>query len=464
MKMNSIKKRLSLNFLTVIFITVAIFETLIISGTKQYYYKNIEDSLTNQVKMSSEFYTKYFSNSSLKENVQENVDVFWKQTSAQVQIIDEKGNILMDSIGVIPSEIIKDDSFKNAMDGKLGKWHGNVSYSKHKVFSVTYPLKSNNKIVGALRFITSLAPVDREIFAISMILSAIGFITLFTALVVSIFMSNTIVGPIKNLTAVAQKMAAGDLNVRNTKTLDDEVGKLSDTLNYMADEILKKEQLKNEFISSVSHELRTPLTSIKGWAITLKTDELNDKDLIRDGLQIIEQESERLTGMVEELLDFSKFVSGKITLNKEMVDINILLEYIRKQLSPRANRDNINFVVKKTENIPTVAMDPNRIKQVLLNLVDNAFNFTPEGGTVTVWTEIQNKYLILHVDDTGCGISEDDLPKIKEKFYKGKSSKSKNGIGLSICDEIIKLHNGFFIITSELNIGTNISVKIPIEI
>ncbi|WP_138204085.1 sensor histidine kinase [Haloimpatiens lingqiaonensis] len=462
--MNSIRKRLSLNFLTVIFITIAIFETLIISGTKQYYYKNIEDSLTNQVKASSEFYTKYFSNSSLKENVQENVDVFWKQTSAQVQIIDTKGNILMDSIGVIPSEVIDDEAFKNALEGKLGKWRGTVSYSRHKVFSVTYPLKSNNKIVGALRFITSLAPVDKEIFAISLILSAIGFIALFTALVVSIFMSNTIVGPIKNLTTVAGKMADGDLKIRNKKVFDDEVGKLSDTLNYMADELLKKEQLKNEFISSVSHELRTPLTSIKGWAITLKTDELNDKELIRDGLQIIEDESERLTGMVEELLDFSKFVSGKITLNKEIIHIDILLDYIKKQMSPRAKRDNISFIVLKNDNIPAIAMDPNRIKQVLINLVDNAFNFTPEGGTVTVWTEVQNKYLILHVDDTGSGISEDELPKIKEKFYKGKSSKSKNGIGLSICDEIIRLHNGFFIITSELNIGTNISVKLPIEI
>lgn len=461
--MKSIKKSLSFNFMILIFITVVIFELLLINVIKQYYYYNVQDTLSNQIKLSSEFYSKYFSNSSLKENVEENVDVFWKQTSAQVQIIDEKGNILMDSIGVIPLSKVQDESFKHALKGKCEKWIGKVPYSKHQVLSVTYPLKSNNKIIGALRFITSLEPVDKEIFNISIVLLIIGIAVLLISVIISLFMSNKIIEPIQDLTKVAEKMADGNLKVRNEKRSNDEIGKLSDTLNYMAEELLKKEQLKNEFISSVSHELRTPLTSIKGWAITLNTDELEDKNLIKDGLHIIEKESERLTGMVEELLDFSKFVSGKISLNKQLTDINALLNYVKKQMNPRAERDKINFIVENNSDLPSVVLDPNRIKQVLINLIDNAFNFTNEGGVIKVTSEIENKYLVLHVEDTGCGISPEELPKIKEKFYKGKSSKSKNGIGLSICDEIINLHNGLFIISSEVNVGTKISVKLPLE-
>lgn len=461
--MRSVKKRLTFNFMTLIFITIIIFEFMLINAVKQYYYTNVQDTLLNQIKLSCDFYSKYLSNSSLTENVEDNVDVFWKQTSAQVQIINKNGDILMDSIGVIPKKQISDSSFKNALSGKSSSWIGYVPYAKYQVLSVTYPLKSNNEVVGALRFITSLKPIDKEISNISIALLSIGVLALIVSGIISLFMANTIIEPITDLTKVAAQMANGNLNVRNKKKFNDEIGTLSDTLNYMAEELLKKEQLKNEFISSVSHELRTPLTSIKGWAITLETDDLEDKSLIKDGLQIIEQESERLTGMVEELLDFSKFVSGKITLNKQDTNINDLFNYIKKQVNPRAVVDKINFVIKTNSNLPNIELDENRIKQVLINLIDNAFNFTPQNGTVSVFADTDDKYLIIHIEDTGCGISKEELPKIKEKFYKGKTSKSKNGIGLSICDEIIKLHNGLFLITSELNVGTKILVKLPLK-
>ncbi|MEG2539169.1 MAG: histidine kinase dimerization/phospho-acceptor domain-containing protein, partial [Clostridium sp.] len=127
-------------------------------------------------------------------------------------------------------------------------------------------------------------------------------------------LTKTITGPLNEVTKVASIMAKGDFKVKSKKYYEDEIGKLSDTLNFLSDEIIKKDDLKNDFISSVSHELRTPLTSIKGWAITLK-EFGSDKEMLSDGLDIIEKESDRLSGMVEELLDFSKFVSGKITLN-----------------------------------------------------------------------------------------------------------------------------------------------------
>ncbi|WP_392486804.1 sensor histidine kinase [Haloimpatiens sp. FM7315] len=461
--MKSIKKRLTINFMVVIFITVAIFESLLINAVKKYYYDNIQNTLITQIKLSCDFYSKYFSNASLKENILDNVDVFWKQTSAQVQIIDSNGNILMDSIGVIPLTPLKDSELKAALKGEIGKKIGRVSYSKNEVLAVTHPLKSNGKIVGALRFITSLEPVKSQIKYISFIFIFIGSFAIIVSGIISLFLSDTIIGPIKELTAVAEKMANGNLKIRSEKKFNDEIGKLSDTLNYMAEEILKKDQLKNEFISSVSHELRTPLTSIKGWAITLKTDELNDKALIRDGLEIIENESDRLSSMVEELLDFSKFVSGKITLKKQKINLNNIFKYIEKQMNPRALRDNINFIVNTNINLPEILLDSNRIKQVLINLIDNAFNFTPSNGTITLSAETDKHYLTISVRDTGFGISPKELPKIKEKFYKGKSSRSKNGIGLSICDEIIKMHNGQFIIDSILNIGTVVYVKLPLE-
>src|SRR5690606_32008639 len=143
---------------------------------------------------------------------------------------------------------------------------------------------------------------------------------------VSIFLANSIVKPLKEVTQVAAKMANGQLKVRSNIKLKDEIGKLSDTLNYMAEELIKKEQIKNDFISSISHELRTPLTSIKGWAVTLKSEDIQENEIILDGLNIIEKESDRLTAMVEELLDFSKFVSGRIKLEKDHFEISSTIE------------------------------------------------------------------------------------------------------------------------------------------
>lgn len=460
--MKSVRKRLAINFMLIILITVIILEVFLITTIKRYYYNSVEDVLTNQIKLSSDFYSKYFSNNSLENNVLNNIDVFWKQTSAQVQIIDKNGNILMDSIGFIQSDPINDSAFKESLKGKCSKWIGKVEYSTSPVLSVSYPLKANGTIVGVLRFITSLRAVNKQIQDISVIFLSIGGIAVLISGIVSIFLSNTITEPIKELTKTAEKMASGNLKVRSSKRNDDEIGKLSDTLNYMADEILKKEQIKNEFISSVSHELRTPLTSIKGWAITLKTDELNDKNFIRDGLNIIEKESDRLTEMVEQLLDFSKFVSGKITLNKQKVQISNILYYIQNHIKPRCMKSNIHFYLNIEQHLPDISIDVNRIKQVLINLLDNSLNFTQDGGRITISAFKENEYITICVEDTGCGIAPNELDKVKEKFYKGKTSKSKNGIGLSVCDEIIKLHNGKFIIQSELNKGTTVFVKLPI--
>ncbi|WP_125152498.1 sensor histidine kinase [Clostridium rectalis] len=462
--MKSIKKRLITNFMLIIVISVLTFEVILINFVKKYYYDSTEEVLTNQIKISTDFYSKYLSNNSLYENVMDNVDVFWKQTEAQVEILDLNGKVLMDSIGLQPKDSINTIDVKKALKGEKGKWIGNVPYDKYKVMAISYPLKSDGKIVGILRYISSLKEVDKSVVVVSLLFLSIGFIVIFIVGIFSVFLSNSIIGPIKSLTITAEKMANGDLQERNKKVFDDEIGTLSDTMNYMAEEILKKEQLKNEFISSVSHELRTPLTAIKGWAITLNYDELNDKQLIRDGLTIIENESERLSSMVEELLDFSKLISGKISLKKEYIDFKNLMGYIQTYMGPRAKRENINFVVDYDDSIKKIYMDSNRIKQVLINILDNAFKFTKDTGerVVKLSTNLSENKVIISVEDNGCGISSQEIPKVKEKFYKGKSSKSQNGIGLSICDEIVKMHEGKLFIDSCINVGTTVKIILPL--
>ncbi len=232
------------NFILIIIISVFILEFLLILFTRHYYYNNLEDAISNQIKTSAEFYNKYFSNSPLEDNVLDNVDVFWRQTSAQVQIIDTKGKVLMDSIGVSNKNEIKTSDVQKALKGEKGVWLGKVDYDTSGVMAVTYPLKSDNQIVGVLRFITSLRYVNNDIARISLGFLLIGLVVILISGLVSLFLANSITEPMKELTYVANKMAAGNFKVKSEKMFEDEFGELSDTLNYMADEIVKKDQLK----------------------------------------------------------------------------------------------------------------------------------------------------------------------------------------------------------------------------
>jgi signal transduction histidine kinase len=321
---------------------------------------------------------------------------------------------------------------------------------------------SGNKMDGVLRFITSLKEVNKSIRAISILFISIGVMVFMIGVFLSYILANSIVNPIKEVTKVAERMAVGDLLVRSNSERVDEIGSLANTLDYMAEELKKRDELKNDFISSVSHELRTPLTAIKGWAVVLNNEE-TDRTMLDTGFKIIEKESDRLSAMVEELLDFSRFVSGKVKLNREDVDISQLIDYVNVYLRPRAERENIEFTVYCEPDLPLITADSGRLKQVLINLLDNAFKFTDSKGSVLLKVYRVDNNLKIEVNDTGCGISKEELPRVKEKFFKGKNSKSQNGIGLSICDEIIEMHGGTFQIDSEVNKGTKVIVTIPFE-
>ena len=389
------------------------------------------------------FYNKYFTTASLEENIYDNIDGVWNQTDAQIQIYDTNGRLLMDSIGVDDSN--KDYSdVKKALSGEeYVRWIGTVDYYDKIVMSVSSPIEVDHEIVGVFRFIISIL-----VFIIGIVLS--------------ILIARSIINPITELTKVANSMASGDMNIRSSINDNDEVGRLAITFNYMADELVKKDKLKDEFISSVSHELRTPLTAIKGWVITLEDDN-TDKDTLNMGLKIIEKESDRLGNMVEELLDFSRLQNGTASLNIQKVNIYEFIEYMKIYLSQRAIKEKKKFNVISNNEVDFVFIDVDKIKQVIIYLVDNAFKFTEINGEITLEVNVNRKKINIIVIDNGCGISESDLPRVKEKFYKGKNAKSQNGIGLSICDEIIKMHGGDFYIESKEGVGTKIVLEIPNE-
>ena len=461
--MNSIKKRVIGNLLAIIILTIAVLDILAIEGLKNYYYKNNQTMLENQIDSSLNFYNKYFSTQTLLENIYDNIDSFWNNTNLQVEILDEDGNLLMDSYGVRNQSLLKTPDINIAMNGETAIWRGNVEKYKSEIMIVSKPIISNDSIVGIMRIISSLHEVEQTIRSFTILILIISSIVIIVAAIISVIMANNIVMPLNKIMVVANDMAKGNLSVRSSIKDTIEMEQLSNTLNFMATEIEKRDKLKNEFISSVSHELRTPLTSIKGWAVTLNDSDI-DNNTMKVGLDIIEEEADRLTEMVEELLDFSKLINGVISLKQSSCDMKEFISYIEAYMIPRAQREGKKFEVTIEDELGNIILDKNRIKQVLINVIDNAFKFTDVGGSIKLKIKSKNKQLYFIIEDDGCGISKDELPRVKEKFYKGKNSRSRNGIGLSISDEIIRLHNGEIFIESEINRGTIIKIMIPIVV
>jgi signal transduction histidine kinase len=219
--------------------------------------------------------------------------------------------------------------------------------------------------------------------------------------------------------------------------------------------------MKNEFISSVSHELRTPLTAIKGWAETLMIDGDTNPDTMKKGVGVIVNETERLSRMVEELLDFSRMQNGHFSLQRENMDVLAELGDAVLIYSDKAKRENIKIIYNEPEMLPIVYGDKNRIRQVFINIIDNAIKYSSDGDTVTVTAEECDGDVQITVSDTGCGIKESDLPKVKTKFYKANHTRRGSGIGLAVADEIMTMHGGKLELKSREGEGTTVIITLP---
>lgn len=424
---------------------------------KKYYNNTIENALKNQAEISSDFYKKYLADTDLLKASNDIIDNFSYLTNSQIQIVNTNGIVINDNKGVSSGIKIQSPDIDEALNGEIAIFKGTY---KESIMVVSKSLISNGRTVGVIRLITSMAKVNKFLIRIYFVLALIGVIVILATAKLSIIMSETIIEPLKTVTNAANEMAKGKFSIRIDKKYNDEVGIMADTLNYLSEETLKNEKLKNEFISSISHELRTPLTSIKGWALTLKRKEFTDEVKKAEALNIIVEESERLSLMVEDLLDLSKFQAGRITLHIDKIDISEILKNIIMEFQPRAQKSGI-MLIYNTEETIFIDGDKNRLKQVFINILDNALKFTGRGGVVYIGQVEEKESITITISDNGIGISEEDLKSITKKFYKGNSKKSGSGLGLAISNEIINLHKGDLVVSSDYGNGTKVEVKLP---
>ncbi len=471
------KSLFKINFNSIIFSImkiIMIFVTLVVVGFEIFSYRSITNyyesalvgAMLNQAKYNQVLYSNYLSRYDLSEIVIGDKNSFYRNNVSQVQILDNSSNVLFDSLG--SSKIgtkIKSTDVINANKGEYSYQKIINKKTGEEVIALSYPLSDNQKQIGIIRLISSTAKVKENVNNQMIIFLFFGFTIFLFALVVSFYASKRWIVPIKNLTKVGEKLAQGDFKVKASEDGKNEISELGQTLNYMSENIVKREDMKNEFISSVSHELRTPLTSIKGWAITLQAKEIQkNEDMLNQGLTIIENEGERLSLMVEDLLNFSRLSSTSFQYEKEDLNIVEIAKEVYQQLYPRSLNEKINFDFKTAYEEIIVNCDKNRMKEVFINIIDNAMKFTPKDGHIDIFISKEDENVNIEVKDDGEGIKEDEISFVSSKFFKGSSSKSQTGLGLSICEEIVKAHDGKLVIKSKYTVGTSVIVVLPEEL
>lgn len=470
-KVTGITRRWLVNIIgviAVIFIGVLILGSL---GIKNYYYNTVESIVRSGASQSA---VDYFRNNldkglSIDASAPEYVNSYSYKNRTTMWIIDNDSNVIMSSSGFTVSKQNMPD-YNEAMqsaDG-TGKFVGKLENGE-KVMAVTRAITDKNGVeVGAIRVMTNINRLDVQIRTLIVLIAGVLLLIMGIIIYSNRFFIRSIITPVKEINNATTLIAQGNLDVRIEKKYNDEIGDLADSINTMATEIAAADKMKNDFISTISHELRTPLTSIKGWGETLTFGNQDNVDEVtRKGLQIIVSEAGRLEGFVEELLDFSRLQSGRMQLRLTKTDILAELYDTVLTFMERAAREgyNVKYNIPETSSIANA--DPNRLKQVFMNILDNAMKYSRPGSMIYIKAEFIKKeeqnYVQIKIVDQGCGISAEDLPHVKDKFYKANMSVRGSGIGLAVTSEIVNLHHGMLDIDSIEGKGTLVTITLPVD-
>ncbi len=469
MKFVGITKRWFLNVASIFVLILIVASVLLLLSMRNYYYGIASMALDSYSadEIASTFNRYGDASSGFEAAGREFIETFPDKETMAVWLIDGAGNVLLSSSGFEIKGEVEMPDFVNAINSTTGiaKWTGRLP-SGEKIMASTciynYP---NGSLGGAVRFMVSLEGIDAQLVRICFLV-VFCCIALFALLILSgSLFTRSIVNPVKDIGETAKRIAGGDLEARIDRyPYNDEIGELCATINDMATKLATSDRMKNDFISTVSHELRTPLTAIKGWGETLLQIGGTDSAMTERGMGVIISEASRLNTMVEELLDFSRMSSGRMKMNSERIDILAELDEVVFAFKERSIKEGIEVVYNVPRNPAPVKGDASRIRQVFINILDNALKYTEHGGKIIVFAEMPNPAtIIISISDTGKGIPPEDLPHVKEKFYKANTTVRGSGIGLAVADEIVRLHNGELDVDSVLGEGTTVRITIPLE-
>jgi len=464
-KYKSLRKRWLFNTVGVICLLGLVCVFAITAVFAAYYYSSMESDLRYRARTSTEFFSDYL-NQSYNQYYQSCITyakTFEDKNSLELQFINADGRIVASSYGSWAGPSPTTSDIADAMKTRdITPYFGKNPLTGERILAVSSPMiYSNGEVIGVMRYVTSTRLLEQQVLRIGII----SLVALLIVVAVVLFSSNyyihSILVPLRAVIDKAKKITNGSYGIQIERQHDDELGELTDTINEMSMKISENEKAQTEFISSLSHELRTPLTAITGWSETLLSSDDLDEDT-RRGMTIIHKEAGRLTDMVLSLLDFTRIQGDRMTLNMERSDLRGEFEDTIFMYGSRLAQDGIRLnYLDNDDDIPEISCDPKRLRQVFLNILDNAAKHGTDGKQIDASIAYESDHVVIRIRDYGPGIPEDELPMVKKKFYKGSSKARGTGIGLAVCDEIVQMHGGSLVLENAPGGGALVTVQIP---
>lgn len=466
-RFSGLSKRWGANILSVICIIGLVCVLLITAVFAAYYYTSMEADMRRRAEETANFFADYL-NQNYTDYYQSCITytrTFEDRNSLELQFITAEGRLVVSSYGHWAGKSPTTSDISDAVTSrKIQRYVGADPATGERIMAVSSPMiYGDGEVIGVLRYVTSTQLIDRQILTIGLCATG-AFLVILTAVLFSgSFFIRSILNPVEQITQKAKRIASGSYGVQIQTKYNDEIRELAETVNELSVKLNQNEKMQTDFISSLSHELRTPLTAITGWSETLLSDPELDSQT-RRGMTIIRSETQRLTGMVEELLDFTRIQDGRFTLNVELADIRGEFEDTVYMYGSRLAQDGIKLeLLDNDDDIPEIPCDPLRMRQVFLNIFDNAAKHGGEGKRIEASMVLEDEEVVIRIRDFGPGIPEDELPLVKRKFYKGSSKVRGTGIGLAVCDEIVELHGGSLVLENAPGGGTRVTVRLPVS-
>ena len=463
-KIRGIRRRWMMNSVGVVALILAMAVLTLGSSLWNFYYTESLEDLSERA--SSVVYSfRNYTAAEYRTAAQRMVSDYEEKGKLELQFLDSTGAVLFSGNDLTAGTTPATPDVLGALEKQEPvSWMGDDPATGEHIIAASSPLVYQGRTEGVIRYVSSLYSIDRQ-FVFSMAV-VIAICLAFFAMVYfsNLYFVRSIVEPLAGITETARLIADGSYGVQIEKKFDDEIGELTDTINDMSLKIRQSEKTQSEFISSVSHELRTPLTAITGWAETIQSGELHNPKDVSKGMDIIVSEARRLSNMVEELLEFSRIEDGRFTLTVEPLDLKAELEdavYTYTEFFRREGID-LQYTECEEEMLP-ISGDPERLRQVFCNLLDNAAKHGGAGKRIDVSVKQVILDAVIRIRDYGPGVPEEEIPFLKNKFYKGSSKARGSGIGLAVCEEIITRHEGTMEVGNAEGGGFEVVLTIPIE-